>query len=127
MPIDILIMNTIDLIRIHADELADSKVRRAIDERCTEIFLLARDGHLNNMNGGKGPEPRNPTGTPIGLNDKHGNPVHIGDTLRFDPYEWGNSTNNEFVVTLVEGEIQMNGGPSDIPSWCEIIKRWNED
>jgi len=122
-----LLMNTIDLLRIHADEIADSKVRRAIDKRGTEIFLLARDGHLHNMNGGKGPEPRSPIGVPIGLNDRHGNPVHIGDTLRFDPYAWGNTTNNEFVVELVAGEIQINGAPSDIPNWCEIIKRWNED
>lgn len=75
----------------------------------------------------KVPSDMRPAGVPIGLNDKHGNPVHIGDTLRFDPQVWGNDTNNKFVVELADGEIQTNGVPSDIPNWCEIIKRWNED
>ncbi len=55
---------------------------------------------------------------PIGANDRHGNPIHVGDRLRFDEKEWGGE--HEFVVEISDGEIQCPG-PSDLSSWCEII------
>ena len=64
-------------------------------------------------------------GVPIGLNDKHGNPVHIGDTLKFDEDEWGGKF-EPYVVTIEEGEIQLFGSPSDVPQFCEVVKRWNQ-
>lgn len=64
-------------------------------------------------------------GVPIGLLDRHGNPVHIGDKLRFDEREWGNA-DNEFTIELECGEILINGAPSDIPEWCEIIESFGD-
>jgi hypothetical protein len=64
-------------------------------------------------------------GTPIDLNDKHGNPVHVGDTLMFDEDEWG-SEFKPYVVKIEEGEIQLYGSPSDVPQFCEIVKRWDQ-
>jgi len=65
-------------------------------------------------------------GTPIDLNDKYGRPVHVGDTLMFDESEWGGKF-EPYVVTIQKGMIQLYGGPSDVPQFCEIVKRWNED
>jgi len=64
-------------------------------------------------------------GTPIDLNDKHGNPVHVGDTLMFDEDEWG-SKFKPYVVKIEKGEIQLYGSPSDVPQFCEIVKRWDQ-
>ena len=64
-------------------------------------------------------------GMPIDLNDKHGNPVHIGDTIDFDEKEWG-ATFVPYVVTVESGEIQLWGSPSDFPVHCEIVKRWDQ-
>ena len=33
--------------------VGDRKTRQAIDECLTIVYLLAKDGHLKNMNGGK--------------------------------------------------------------------------
>lgn len=65
-------------------------------------------------------------GVPIGLLDRHGNPVHIGDKLRFDAREWGGS-DNEFTVELEGGEILINGAPNDIEGWCEIIEPYRDE
>lgn len=67
---------------------------------------------------------RSALGIPIGLKDMHGTPVHIGDTLRFDEKEWGGPCT--FIIELNRGEIEMCGSPSDISSWCEVIKPWHE-
>ena len=64
-------------------------------------------------------------GTPIDLNDKHGNPVHTGDWLSFDEDEWGGKF-EPYVVIIEKGEIQLCGTPSDVPQWCEIVKRWDQ-
>ncbi len=63
-------------------------------------------------------------GVQIGLNDRLGNPIHIGDTLSFDEREWG-APDCEFTVTLERGQIHYCGGPSDLPQFCEIIRRWD--
>lgn len=80
-------------------------------------------------------------GTPIGLDDKHGHPVHLGDTLRFDPDVWyrhtrwcadlhGTPHEDEpdpiFTVRIVKGEIEMLGSPSDVGEYCEIIRTWDD-
>lgn len=80
-------------------------------------------------------------GTPIGLNDKHGNPVHLGDTLRFDPDVWYRSSRwctdlrNEprsaepdpvCTVRIVAGEIELVGTPGDVDQYCEIIRTWDD-
>ena len=36
------------------DAIALTRIRHAVNERLVEIRLLLRDGHLRNMNGGKG-------------------------------------------------------------------------
>ena len=64
-------------------------------------------------------------GMPIDLNDKHGNPVHIGDTIAFDEKEWG-ARFIPYVVTIKSGEIQLWGSPSDFPVHCEIVKCWDQ-
>ena len=64
-------------------------------------------------------------GVPIGLTDRNGKPIHIGDTLEFDAEEWG-SGNNVFTIVIANGEIEMLGGPSDMGSWCKIIRSWDE-
>lgn len=55
---------------------------------------------------------------PIGANDRHGTPIHLGDRLRFDEKEWGGP--HEFVVEIEDGELTCPG-KGDLSSWCEII------
>ena len=62
-------------------------------------------------------------GTGIDLCDMHGVPVHVGDVLRFDTREWGKP--HVFRVELSQGQILISGAPSDIPSWCEVIERYD--
>jgi len=62
-------------------------------------------------------------GVPLGVHDRNGNQVHIGDTLRFDEKEWGEPM--AFVVELRRGEIHHPGATSDLSEYCEIIKRWD--
>jgi len=64
-----------------------------------------------------------PLGVPIGVNDRLGNPIHIGDKLDFDHREWGGP--QQFVVELKDGTIQHPGCTSDLSSWCEIIESWD--
>lgn len=64
-------------------------------------------------------------GTPIGVNDKHGRAVHIGDTLHFDEKKWGSAVNATFVVELIDGEIVHNGVASDFEEYCEIVIPWD--
>lgn len=46
------IMRKISKLRILIDAVGDYEIRRALDQRLTEAFLLARDGCLRNLNGG---------------------------------------------------------------------------
>lgn len=64
-------------------------------------------------------------GTFIGLSDKEGQPVQIGDTLEFDPTEWGKE--HTFVVELIDGQIQHSGATSDLPQFCRIIRKWSDE
>jgi hypothetical protein len=43
-----------DLRRLN-DTVADNCIRREIDEHLTRVFLLVRDGHTGDLNGGRGP------------------------------------------------------------------------
>jgi hypothetical protein len=45
----------IDVLEQENGAISDRTIRHAVDERLVEIRLLLRDGHLKNMNGGKGP------------------------------------------------------------------------
>lgn len=62
-------------------------------------------------------------GVAIGLVDRHGVPIHIGDTLRFDEREFGEP--HTFTITLERGEIEMSGAPDDMDQYCEVITRFD--
>lgn len=68
-------------------------------------------------------DPNAPVGIAIDLTDKHGDPVHVGDTLRFDEKEWGSP--HTFTVEIRRGEIVVSGAPSDIGAWCEILTKFD--
>lgn len=55
----------------------------------------------------------------IGIYDQQGTPIHIGDTLAFDPQEWGAPI--EFTVTLEHGQICHPGATEDLTQWCTVI------
>lgn len=44
----------IDQLERENDAIALTRIRHAVNGRLVEIRLLLRDGHLRNMNGGKG-------------------------------------------------------------------------
>lgn len=72
------------------------------------------------------------TGIYIGLEDRNGTPVHIGDTLEFDYEEWwSNAPPGKrplgpvlTKVELIDGEITCNGGVGSIRDWCTVVKRF---
>lgn len=64
-------------------------------------------------------------GLPLGRNDRNGDPIHIGDTVRFDEREWG-APNCVFVVEYDKGEYMGEGCLSDLSQWCDIVKKWDE-
>lgn len=49
------IIKAVDNLSRKNDAVGDRRLRHAIDRRLVEIRLLVRDGHLRNMNGGRGP------------------------------------------------------------------------
>ena len=59
-----------------------------------------------------------------GLRDRNGRKVHIGDTLEFDPAEWGGD--NETVVKFENGELNVLGGVSAVAEWSVVIVGYNE-
>lgn len=62
-------------------------------------------------------------GVLIDRNDKHGRAIHIGDTLRFDPREWGGDCT--FAIELKDGQISHPGSTDDLDQYCEIIRYWD--
>ena len=65
-------------------------------------------------------------GLPIGINDREGRPIHIGDVLHFDPREWG-SDDCYFCVEFSDGQVRYpGGGASDLTAWCVIVRKWDE-
>lgn len=47
------ILNLVDMLERLNDSVGCTPIRHAISHRVVEIRLLARDGHLKNMNGGR--------------------------------------------------------------------------
>jgi hypothetical protein len=60
-------------------------------------------------------------GFDTGIKDKHGNPIHIGDELRFDEREWGGPC--IFTVGFVDGELTGCGSIGDWSEWCEVVQK----
>ena len=58
-------------------------------------------------------------GVHIGVNDRRGRPIKIGDVLSFDPREWGGLMT--FQIQLKDGEISHPGTTRDLSEWCTII------
>ncbi len=48
------LLDLVDRLERLNDSVGYTPIRHAISHRVVEIRLLARDGHLRNMNGGKG-------------------------------------------------------------------------
>lgn len=88
--------------------------------RCDNEMLVAENQRLrrlvNTLETGRG--------VAIGVNDMHGRPIHIGDTLVFDEREWG-APLPPFVIEIKKGLIQHPGSTGDLSSWCEIIETWD--
>ena len=66
-------------------------------------------------------------GMRIGVLDRDGTPVRIGDTLSFDGREWGSDKDHEFVVRFEGGGILVDGTVGDIPIWCRIVRNPSGD
>lgn len=62
-------------------------------------------------------------GVPIGANDRNGHPIHIGDTLSFDPKEWGGEC--IFTIELLKGRLEHPGAVGDLSHWCDVIRYWD--
>lgn len=65
-------------------------------------------------------------GIAIGINDRNGNPLHIGDTLHFDAAEWGGD-GCTFTIELRDGAIQHPGATKDLSEWCDLVRRWERN
>lgn len=56
---------------------------------------------------------------PIGIADRNGKQIYLGDTLQFDPEEWGGEC--EFVIEIKEGQIVGKGTPDDWNNYCAVV------
>lgn len=56
---------------------------------------------------------------PIGVSDRNGVPIHVGDRLVFDATEWGSP--HVFKIELDRGQLLHDGAPGDLSEWCEVI------
>lgn len=68
-------------------------------------------------------------GVMIDAKDKHGHPIHIGDTLRFDGEEWfrvaGATKDHVFTIEPIKsGELSYDGSSGDLSQYCEVILDW---
>lgn len=59
-----------------------------------------------------------------GLYDRNRRKIHIGDTIEFDPSEWGGP--NSTVVEFKDGELNMPGAISEASEWCTVTVRYDE-
>lgn len=69
-------------------------------------------------------------GLPLGVNDRDGKPVHVGDTLAFDGRVWSRRPdypNHAYTVTFRCGEIRIDGTVGDISHYCRVVKRWDAE
>ena len=78
------------------------------------------------MTSGLNATARSAMGVPIGVCDRNGNPLHIGDTLKFDAREWGDD-HCVFEIRLEKGQIVHPGTTSDLSNWCDLVRRWDDD
>lgn len=62
-------------------------------------------------------------GTLTGLRDRLGMPIKVGDTLEFDPQEWGGEC--RFTITWEDGELQHPGSTSDLTQFCTVVETWD--
>lgn len=62
---------------------------------------------------------------PIGVNDRDGVPIYIGDTLEFDEAEFGSRC--IFTITMKDGCIEHPGTTTDLTNWCRVLKRNQND
>ena len=63
-------------------------------------------------------------GVPIGVDDRTGRPIHIGDLLEFDEKEYGAEC--RFTMRLRHGTLEHPGPTGDLSQWCTIIRGWDE-
>jgi hypothetical protein len=63
-------------------------------------------------------------GTYIDALDCNGQKIHIGDTLAFDPREWGGTC--EFVIMIKKGQILHPGSTEDLTEWCKVVKKYDD-
>lgn len=65
---------------------------------------------------------------PVGLRDRHGRAVHLGDVLEFDREEWyrhllgADHGPVRFTVELNAGAITYRGTAADVGEWCSIVE-----
>lgn len=59
-----------------------------------------------------------------GINDKHGKPIQLGDTLSFDKREWGGE--NVWRILFEEGELNIGFGIGDLTEFCEIVRKFDD-
>lgn len=67
-------------------------------------------------------------GLPLGVNDRDGNPVHVGDTLAFDGREWTRTygaPDHIYTVEYSGGQVLVDGTIGDIRHYCRVVKRWD--
>jgi len=67
-------------------------------------------------------------GLPLGVNDRNGNPVHVGDTLAFDGREWTrtcDAPDHIYTVEFRNGQVLVDGTVGDIRHYCRVVKRWD--
>jgi len=69
-------------------------------------------------------KPKDSRGVPIGVCDRNGNPLHIGDGLEFDAQEWGEG-GCVFIIRLDKGQIVHPGATSDLSNWCDLVRGWD--
>lgn len=64
----------------------------------------------------------NTPGLALGVRDRNGTEVHVGDIIEFDSAEWGGE--RIVRVEFENGELSQN--PSEIPEWCTVLKKWSQ-
>lgn len=60
-------------------------------------------------------------GTDTGLRDRHGFVVCIGDTVEFDPQEWGGECRFTVTYDRATGSLRIPGTASDAERWWTVL------
>lgn len=58
--------------------------------------------------------------------DRNGSKINVGDTLVFDPIEWGSEYTFKIEFDRDDGEM-LFPSKNDLADWCTIVKKWYED